>query len=85
MKRLSVSKHGSIDSSEQLVVTCRHTSTRGTVRALALLVYRPKRDIAWHVRWSVKVSYAVDPPLVTATFRGNGSSAPGVGNVFGKV
>lgn len=85
MKRLSVSRLGSTDSSEQSGVMFKHISTRGTQRGLALLVFRHMRGIELHERWSVRLSYVVVPPPATATSRGNTSSAPGVGSVFGKV
>lgn len=85
MKRLSVSRLGSTDSYEQSGVICRHISTQGIVRVLRLSVSHPGKDIVSPVRWNVNLSYVVSQVPATATFRGNGSSVPGVGNVFGKV
>lgn len=85
MSRLSVSRHGSTDNSVPSVVTFKLTLTRETQLVLRLLGFRQQRDEQLLVRWNAELSYIAKTPRVAGSSRGNGSSAPGVGNVFGKV
>lgn len=85
MKRLSGSKRGWTDNYGRLGETYRLTLMLGTRRALVLLASRPMSAVRSHERWSIELSYIVKTPRVAGSSHGNGSSAPGVGNVFGKV
>lgn len=85
MKRLYVSKRGWTVSSGPLGVMFKHTSTRGIQRALHLLTSRPLSDDASHESSRISLSYTVLRPRAVSMCLGNGSSALGVGTVFGKA